>query len=149
MKAIVQDRYGGPEALELAEIDRPPLGDRDALVRMHAASIHFGDQMIMRGKPKLFRPIYGFGKPRNRVPGLDIAGTVEAVGILDPPKRTGDMTRYAGQRPLLVTWGDVPWRGVRAAVRGQRWGVYAGMSWAGATTSLLVGVSRAMEPSER
>ena len=80
MKAIVQDRYGGPEALELAEIDRPPLGDRDALVRVHAASIHFGDQMIMRGKPKLFRPIYGFGKPRSRVPGLDIAGTVEAVG---------------------------------------------------------------------
>ena len=77
MKAIVQDRYGGPEALELAEIDRPPLGDRDALVRVHAASIHFGDQMIMRGKPKLFRPIYGLGKPRNRVPGLDIAGTVE------------------------------------------------------------------------
>jgi NADPH:quinone reductase-like Zn-dependent oxidoreductase len=36
--------------------------------------------MIMRGKPKLFRPIYGLGKPRNRVPGLDIAGTVEAVG---------------------------------------------------------------------
>ena len=80
MKAIVQNRYGGPEALELAEIDRPPLGDRDALVRVHAASIHFGDQMIMRGKPKLFRPIYGLGKPRNRVPGLDIAGTVEAVG---------------------------------------------------------------------
>jgi NADPH:quinone reductase-like Zn-dependent oxidoreductase len=80
MKAIVQDRYGGPEALELAEIDRPPLGDRDALVRMHAASIHFGDQMIMRGKPRLFRPIYGFGKPRSRIPGLDIAGTVEAVG---------------------------------------------------------------------
>ena len=80
MKAIVQDSYGGPEALELAEIDRPPLGDRDALVRVHAASIHFGDQMIMRGKPKLFRPIYGLGKPRNRVPGLDIAGTVEAVG---------------------------------------------------------------------
>ena len=80
MKAIVQDRYGGPEALELAEIDRPPLGDGDALVRVHAASIHFGDQMIMRGEPKLFRPIYGLGKPRNRVPGLDIAGTVEAVG---------------------------------------------------------------------
>jgi NADPH:quinone reductase-like Zn-dependent oxidoreductase len=80
MKAIVQDRYGGPEALALTEIDRPPLGDRDALVRVQAASIHFRDQMIMRGKPKLFRPIYGFGKPRNRVPGLDIAGTLEAVG---------------------------------------------------------------------
>jgi NADPH:quinone reductase-like Zn-dependent oxidoreductase len=96
MKAIVQDRYGGPEALELAEIDRPPLGDRDALVRMHAASIHFGDQMIMRGKPKLFRPIYGFGKPRSRVPGLDIAGTVEAVG-------TG-VTRF-GPGEEVFGWG--------------------------------------------
>jgi NADPH:quinone reductase-like Zn-dependent oxidoreductase len=80
MRAIVQDRYGGPETLELTEIDRPSLGDRDAFVRVHAASIHFGDLMIMRGEPKLFRPIYGLGKPRNRVPGLDIAGTVEAVG---------------------------------------------------------------------
>ena len=105
MKAIVQDRYGGPEALELAEIDRPPLGDRDALVRVHAASIHFGDQMIMRGKPKLFRPIYGFGKPRNRVPGLDIAGTVEAVGTgvtrLGPGEEvfgtcTGALAEYVG-----------------------------------------------------
>jgi NADPH:quinone reductase-like Zn-dependent oxidoreductase len=80
MKAVVQDRYGGPEALELTEIDRPSLGDRDALVGVRAASIHFGDLMIMRGEPKLFRPIYGLGKPRNRVPGLDVAGTVEAVG---------------------------------------------------------------------
>jgi NADPH:quinone reductase-like Zn-dependent oxidoreductase len=105
MKAIVQDRYGGPEVLELAEIDRPPLGDRDALVRVHAASIHFGDQMIMRGKPKLFRPIYGFGKPRNRVPGLDIAGTVEAVGTgvtrLGPGEEvfgtcTGALAEYVG-----------------------------------------------------
>jgi NADPH:quinone reductase-like Zn-dependent oxidoreductase len=105
MKAIVQDRYGGPEVLELAEIGRPPLGDRDALVRVHAASIHFGDQMIMRGKPKLFRPIYGFGKPRNRVPGLDIAGTVEAVGTgvtrLGPGEEvfgtcTGALAEYVG-----------------------------------------------------
>jgi NADPH:quinone reductase-like Zn-dependent oxidoreductase len=80
MKAVVQDRYGEPEALELTEIDRPSLGDRDALVGVRAASIHFGDLMVMRGEPKLFRPIYGLGKPRNRVPGLDIAGTVEAVG---------------------------------------------------------------------
>src|SRR5215211_2781425 len=90
MKAIVQDRYGGPEALALTEIDRPPLGDRDALVRVQAASIHFRDQMIMRGKPKLFRPIYGFGKPRNRVPGLDIAGTVEAVGTGVTPFGPGE-----------------------------------------------------------
>ena len=54
MKAIVQDSYGGPEALELAEIDRPPLGDRDTLVRVRAASIHFGDQMMMRASRSCF-----------------------------------------------------------------------------------------------
>jgi len=74
MKAIVQDRYGGPEALEFAEIDRPPLGDRDALVRVHAASIHFGDQMIMRGQPKLFRPIYGWASRETAFPASTSRG---------------------------------------------------------------------------
>ncbi len=80
MRAIVQDRYGGPETLELAEIDPPTVGEREVLVRVHAASIHFGDHMIMRGVPRLFRPMYGWGKPRNAVPGLDVAGTVEETG---------------------------------------------------------------------
>ena len=80
MQAIVQERFGGPDVLELAEIDRPPVGDHDVLVRVHAASIHFGDQMVMRGIPRLFRPMYGWGKPRDRVRGFDIAGTVEAMG---------------------------------------------------------------------
>lgn len=80
MKAIVQDRYGGPETLELAEIDRPAVGDRDVLVRVRAASIHFGDQMVMRGEPRLFRPMYGWGRPRDHVRGFDISGTVEQVG---------------------------------------------------------------------
>ena len=80
MKAIVQDRFGGPEVLRLAEIDRPAVGEHDVLVAVRAASIHYGDQMVMRGEPKLFRPMYGWGKPRDRVRGFDIAGAVEAVG---------------------------------------------------------------------
>jgi NADPH:quinone reductase-like Zn-dependent oxidoreductase len=80
MKAIVQDRFGGPQVLRLAEIDRPAVGDRDVLVRVHAASIHFGDQMGMRGEPKLFRPMYGLRTPKKRVLGYDIAGTVESIG---------------------------------------------------------------------
>jgi hypothetical protein len=49
----------------------------------------------------------------------------------------------------LSWWGDVPWcGGSSATVRDQRWGVYVGMSWAGAT-SFSAWVSRAMEPSER
>ena len=40
MKAIVQDKYGSPDVLELMDIDRPVVGDDDVLVRVHAASIH-------------------------------------------------------------------------------------------------------------
>ena len=40
MKAIVQDRYGSPDVLELREIDKPPAGDDDVLVRVRAASVH-------------------------------------------------------------------------------------------------------------
>lgn len=81
MKAIVQDRYGEPGAvLELQEIDKPVVKDDEVLVRVHAASIHVGDWMLVTGVPYVARPAYGLRKPKNRVPGTDIAGTVEAVG---------------------------------------------------------------------
>ena len=79
MKAIVQDRYGNPEAvLGLQEIAKPAVKDGEALVRVHAASIHVGDWLVVTGLPYIARPAYG--KPKGRVPGTDIAGTVEAVG---------------------------------------------------------------------
>jgi NADPH:quinone reductase-like Zn-dependent oxidoreductase len=81
MKAIVQDRYGEPEAvLELQEIDKPVVKNGEVLVRVHAASVHVGDWMMVTGVPYIARPAYGLPKPKNRVPGTDIAGTVEAVG---------------------------------------------------------------------
>jgi NADPH:quinone reductase-like Zn-dependent oxidoreductase len=42
MKAIVQDHYGSEDSLDLSEVDRPPIGDADVLVRVHAASVHVG-----------------------------------------------------------------------------------------------------------
>src|SRR5881397_2977565 len=79
MKAIVQDRYGNPEAvLGLQEIAKPAVKDGEALVRVHAASMHVGDWLVVTGVPYIARPAYG--KPKGRVPGTDIAGTVEAVG---------------------------------------------------------------------
>ena len=80
MKAIVQDHYGSEESLELAEIDRPRIGDDEVLVRVHAASVHVGDLILMAGVPRFMRLVTGLRRPRNRVPGTDVAGTVEAIG---------------------------------------------------------------------
>ena len=81
MKAIVQDSYGEPEAvLGLQDVAKPVVNDSEVLVRVHAASVHVGDWMLVTGVPYIARPAYGMPKPKSRVPGTDIAGTVEAVG---------------------------------------------------------------------
>jgi NADPH:quinone reductase-like Zn-dependent oxidoreductase len=83
MQAIVQDRYGGPEVLELRDIDRPvPTGDQ-VLMRVQAAGLHRGDWHVMTGLPYLIRvvvPTLGLRRPKVPVQGMDVAGTVEAVG---------------------------------------------------------------------
>jgi len=80
MKAVVQNAYGSPDVLELKEIDKPVVKDNDVLVRVHAASIHAGDYFVMRGDPYVARMSAGWPKPKNYVPGYDVAGHVEAVG---------------------------------------------------------------------
>ena len=85
MKAIVQDKYGSPDVLELQQIGKPVVKDGEVLVRVQAASAHAGDGHVMRGLPYLLRLIArsaGFGllRPKHRVRGMDVAGHVEAVG---------------------------------------------------------------------
>jgi NADPH:quinone reductase-like Zn-dependent oxidoreductase len=80
MKAIVQNAYGSSDVLMLKEIDKPKVGDGDVLVRVHAAGLHAGDCFMMRGVPYLARFFAGWPKPKDYVPGFDVAGTVEAVG---------------------------------------------------------------------
>jgi len=83
MKAIVQDKYGSADVLELTDIDTPVVGDDDVLLRVHAASAHIGDWHIMTGLPYLIRvvvPDLGLRAPKARVRGLDVAGRVEAIG---------------------------------------------------------------------
>jgi NADPH:quinone reductase-like Zn-dependent oxidoreductase len=81
MKAIVQNGYGSPDVFELKEIDKPVVKKDDGvLVRVQAAALQAGDYFIMRGVPHLVRVIAGWPKPRNYVPGFDVAGRVEAVG---------------------------------------------------------------------
>jgi len=83
MKAIVQDRFGPPEVLRLADIDPPEIGPGDVLVRVHAAGLNPYDWHMLRGDPLIARLIpdaVGLTRPKNRVAGLDAAGVVEAVG---------------------------------------------------------------------
>src|SRR5215213_9945271 len=82
MKAIVQGKYGPPaDVLELADVDEPVVKDDEVLVRVHAASVHPDVWHVVRGLPYVLR-LMGAGllKPKNSVPGTDVAGHVESVG---------------------------------------------------------------------
>jgi NADPH:quinone reductase-like Zn-dependent oxidoreductase len=91
MKAIVQDKYGSPDVLKLAEIDRPAIGNEQVLVRVLAAGVGPDVWHLMSGLPHLVRVMgLGFRKPKNRVRGLDVAGRVEAVGANVTQFKPGD-----------------------------------------------------------
>lgn len=91
MKAIVQSSYGSPaEVLALQDIPKPLVQDDQVLVRVHAASVHVGDCLLVQGRPYLLRFATGLRKPKIPVPGTDIAGTVEAVGQDVQALRPGD-----------------------------------------------------------
>jgi len=90
MKAIVQDKYGSSEVLELRDIDKPEIGDDEVLLRVRAAAVNPGDWAIMNGLPYIARPVYGLRKPKNAVRGQDVAGEVEAVGASVTRFRPGD-----------------------------------------------------------
>jgi NADPH:quinone reductase-like Zn-dependent oxidoreductase len=87
MKAITQDRYGSADVLRLRDIEEPTPGDHEVLIRVHAAGIARGVLHVMTGEPYLMR-LVGFGllKPKNPVPGQDVAGTITATG--------GGVTRF-------------------------------------------------------
>lgn len=81
MKAIVQRGYGPPEELRLADLPRPQVADDAVLVRVRATSVHADIWHAVAGLPYLARAtIIGLRHPKHPVPGIDLAGTVEAVG---------------------------------------------------------------------
>lgn len=91
MTAIVQQRYGDADALELRELPRPELGDHDVLVRVDAAGVDRGVWHLMTGRPYLTRLAFGLRRPRNPVPGLDVAGVVDTVGAKVTRFAEGDL----------------------------------------------------------
>jgi NADPH:quinone reductase-like Zn-dependent oxidoreductase len=101
MQAIVQRRYGEvPEdVLDVARLPIPTAGPREVLVRVRAASVDRGTWHLMVGRPYLARVIgFGLRRPKTPVPGLTVAGIVEAVGVEVSTLRPGDPRRRNGAR---------------------------------------------------
>lgn len=80
MRAIVQNSYGGVETWHIGETAVPQIADKQVLVKIAAAGLDRGTWHVMTGQPYLGRLAFGIRKPKNPVPGRDLAGTVVAVG---------------------------------------------------------------------
>ena len=90
MKAIVLKKYGGPESLQLVNIERPSPGEGEVLVRVFSTAINDYDWSLMRGKPYLYRLMFGITTPKKKIPGMELSGVVEAVGRKAKKFEVGD-----------------------------------------------------------
>ncbi len=90
MKAIVQNDYGSPEALNLADVPMPEVKEDGLLVRVRATSINAGDIFTLKGDPWLVKLTTGFPRPKNNILGWDVAGEVEAIGSQVTQFEVGD-----------------------------------------------------------
>jgi NADPH:quinone reductase-like Zn-dependent oxidoreductase len=91
MKAMTQDRYGSADVLALDDIAMPQVGEDEALIRVRAAGVGPDVWHLMTGLPYFVRLMgVGLRRPKTRVPGRDVAGSVEAVGGDVTEFRTGD-----------------------------------------------------------
>jgi NADPH:quinone reductase-like Zn-dependent oxidoreductase len=81
LKAIVQERFGPPDVLQLIDVDTPEPGADEVLVQVKAAALNPADWHILRGDPLVARLMgIGLTKPKDRVAGSDAAGVVESIG---------------------------------------------------------------------
>jgi len=111
MKAIVQHRYGDPSVLSLEDVDEPTITDDEMLVRVRASSVNPQDWYFVTGTPYLARLSFGLRRPKQHIPGTDMAGVVEKVGSsvtqLQPGDavfgmRSGAFAEYVSVRPDQV-----------------------------------------------
>jgi NADPH:quinone reductase-like Zn-dependent oxidoreductase len=90
MRAVVHDRYGGPEVLRLEDVERPVPGDDQVLVRVHATTVNRTDCHVRRANPFMWRFFAGLRRPKWRILGSELAGEVEAFGAAVSRFEVGD-----------------------------------------------------------
>ncbi len=90
MRAVVHDRYGPPEVLGIEEVERPVPKEDEVLVRVHATTVTRTDCGLRGADPFFARVFTGLRRPKRRIPGLELAGVVEAVGAAVTEFEVGD-----------------------------------------------------------
>ena len=80
MKAINLIKYGSPETLQIKEVQIPEPAENELLIKVRATAINDYDWGMIRGKPYLYRLIFGISRPKRQIPGMELSGTVEALG---------------------------------------------------------------------
>ena len=106
MRAIVQKSYGPPErVLRLEDVDTPPVGDDDVLIRLRATSVNTPDWITVTGIPYILRLKSGLRRPRTPIRGTDVAGVVEAVGTNVADLQPGDEVFGSSWAGALATPG--------------------------------------------
>ena len=104
MKAIVCTKYGPPEVLQLAQVEKPVPKDNEVLIRVYAASVTVSDCLVRSGKVNILlwipmRIFVGFRRPRHPVLGLELSGEIEATGKDVKRFKEGDQVlAFTGKR---------------------------------------------------
>ena len=80
MKSIIVNSYGGPEVLEVKEIDKPSPKENEILIQIKATAITAASTFMRAGKPYFGRLFLGLSKPKVKTPGTDLSGIIEAIG---------------------------------------------------------------------
>ncbi|HRP93756.1 MAG TPA: alcohol dehydrogenase catalytic domain-containing protein, partial [Ignavibacteriaceae bacterium] len=80
MKAVVYEKYGLPEVLQLKELEKPTPKDNEVLIKTYATTVTATDCTFRKGEPKFSRLFTGITKPKNKTLGSEFAGETEAVG---------------------------------------------------------------------
>ena len=90
MKAAVYTRYGSPEVLSIAQVERPEPKDNEVRIRIHATTVTSGDVRLRKADPFVMRFIFGLFKPKAPILGHEVAGVVDAVGSKVTQFNVGD-----------------------------------------------------------
>jgi len=90
VQAIVFTKYGPPEQLKLREVPKPVPKEDEVLIKIHATAINDWDWSLVRGEPYIYRLLFGILKPKNHIPGIELSGTIVAVGSNVSTFKEGD-----------------------------------------------------------
>lgn len=133
MTAVVQDRYGTPEVLELRAVARPTLEADRVLVRVRASSLNMYDWHMTTGTPYMARTQAGFRAPNHPIPGSDVAGVVEAVG--------SEVTRFAPGDEVFSMIGSGAWAEYASVRERGLVSIPGGVSFEQAAATPLAGIT--------